>query len=286
MSHSPSVAVPARWRLRWNLGDGRLTLYFGLAIVFGWVLLALFAPWVAPYDPLLQNGDMRLTAPSLAHPFGTDNFGRDILSRVIWGARIDLQMALIGVIFPFLLGTCIGAISGYVGGRLDNVCMRLIDIVLAFPFLVLMLAIMAILGPGLGSFYIAMALVGWVSYARLIRAQILVLKESDFALAAKSLGFSHRRILFGHLMPNALFGSVVFCMSDAVLVLLNGAAVSYLGLGVQPPTAEWGTMVAEGQSFITSAWWICTFPGLAVVTLAMGFSLLADGVAERLGDRT
>lgn len=286
MSHSPSVAVPTRWRLRWNLGEGRLTLYFGLAIVLGWILLALFAPWVAPYDPLLQNGDMRLAAPSLTHPFGTDNFGRDILSRVIWGARIDLQMALVGVIFPFLLGTCIGAISGYVGGRLDNVCMRLIDIVLAFPFLVLMLAIMAILGPGLGSFYIAMALVGWVSYARLIRSQILILKESDFALAAKSLGFSHRRILFGHLMPNALFSSVVFCMSDAVLVLLNGAAVSYLGLGVQPPTAEWGTMVAEGQSFITTAWWICTFPGLAVVTLAMGFSLLADGVAERLGDRS
>lgn len=286
MSHSPSVAVPTRWRLRWNLGDGRLTLCFGLAIVLGWILLALFAPWVAPYDPLLQNGNLRLAAPSLAHPFGTDNFGRDILSRVIWGARIDLQMALIGVIFPFLLGTCIGAISGYVGGRLDNLCMRLIDIVLAFPFLVLMLAIMAILGPGLGSFYIAMALVGWVSYARLIRSQILILKESDFALAAKSLGFSHRRILFGHLMPNALFSSVVFCMSDAVLVLLNGAAVSYLGLGVQPPTAEWGTMVAEGQSFITTAWWICTFPGLAVVTLAMGFSLLADGVAERLGDRS
>jgi len=286
MSNSPSVALPVRWRLRWNLGDGRLTLYCGLAIVLGWGLLALFAPWIAPYDPLLQNGDLRLSPPSLAYPFGTDNFGRDILSRVIWGARVDLQMALIGVIFPFLLGTCIGAIAGYVGGRLDTVCMRLIDIVLAFPFLVLMLAIMAILGPGLGSFYIAMALVGWVSYARLIRSQILVLKESDFALAAKSLGFSHRRILFRHLMPNALFSSVVFCMSDAVLVLLNGAAVSYLGLGVQPPTAEWGTMVAEGQSFITSAWWICTFPGLAVVTLAMGFSLLADGVAERLGDRT
>ncbi|MFJ4374306.1 ABC transporter permease [Pseudomonas japonica] len=283
---SPSVALPARWRLRWNLGDGRLTLYCGLAIVLGWGLLALLAPWVAPYDPLQQNGELRLLAPTLAHPFGTDNFGRDILSRVIWGARVDLQMALIGVIFPFLLGTCIGAISGYIGGRFDALCMRLIDIVLAFPFLVLMLAIMAILGPGLGSFYIAMALVGWVSYARLIRAQILVLKESDFALAAKSLGFSHRRILFGHLLPNALFSSVVFCMSDAVLVLLNGAAVSYLGLGVQPPTAEWGTMVAEGQSLITSAWWICTFPGLAVVTLAMGFSLLADGVAERLGDRS
>lgn len=281
-----SAVAPIRWRLRWKLGNGRLTLYCGIAIVLGWCLLALFAPWIAPYDPLQQNGDMRLVAPNLTYLFGTDNFGRDILSRVIWGARIDLQMALIGVIFPFLLGTCIGAVSGYIGGRLDAVCMRLIDIVLAFPFLVLMLAIMAILGPGLGSFYIAMALVGWVSYARLIRSQILVLKESDFALAAKSLGFSHRRILFGHLMPNALFSSVVFCMSDAVLVLLNGAAVSYLGLGVQPPTAEWGTMVAEGQSFITSAWWICTFPGLAVVTLAMGFSLLADGVAERLGDRS
>ncbi|QXH37254.1 ABC transporter permease [Pseudomonas muyukensis] len=286
MSLSPLLAQARPWRLRISLGQGRLTLYGGLAIVFGWCLLALCAPWVAPFDPLQQNAELRLAAPSLAHPFGTDNFGRDILSRVIWGARIDLQMALIGVIFPFLLGTSLGALAGYIGGWLDNACMRLVDIVLAFPFLVLMLAIMAILGPGLSSFYIAMALVGWVSYARLIRSQILVLKHSDFALAARSLGFGHRRILFGHLLPNALFGSVVFCMSDAVLVLLNGAAVSYLGLGVQPPTAEWGTMVAEGQSFITSAWWICTFPGLAVVTLAMGFSLLADGVADRLGDRS
>lgn len=286
MSLSPPLALDRPWRLRISLGQGHLTLYGGLVIVLGWCLLALCAPWVAPFDPLLQNAELRLAAPSLAHPFGTDNFGRDILSRVIWGARIDLQMALVGVIFPFLLGTTLGAVAGYLGGWLDNACMRLVDIVLAFPFLVLMLAIMAILGPGLGSFYIAMALVGWVSYARLIRSQILVLKHSDFALAARSLGFGHRRILFGHLLPNALFGSVVFCMSDAVLVLLNGAAVSYLGLGVQPPTPEWGTMVAEGQSFITSAWWICTFPGLAVVTLAMGFSLLADGVADRLGDRS
>ncbi|MDU9034857.1 ABC transporter permease [Pseudomonas corrugata] len=285
MSRGLNSAPPLRWRLGWNLGNGRLTFYCGVVIVLGWCMLALFAPWIAPFDPLLQNGELRLAAPSLAHPFGTDNFGRDVLSRVIWGARADLQMALIGVIFPFLLGTSIGAVSGYIGGLLDNACMRLIDIVLAFPFLVLMLAIMAILGPGLGSFYIAMALVGWVSYARLVRSQILVLKESDFALAARSLGFGHRRTLFGHLLPNALFGSVVFCMSDAVLVLLNGAAVSYLGLGVQPPTPEWGSMAAEGQSFITSAWWICTFPGLAVVTLAMGFSLLADGVAERLGAR-
>ncbi|NWA11229.1 ABC transporter permease [Pseudomonas gingeri] len=283
---SAGTLVVRRNALSLRLGNGRLAMYLGLAILGGWLVLALFAPWIAPYDPILQNTDVRLLAPSAAHPFGTDHFGRDVLSRVIWGGRVDLQLSVLGVIFPFLIGTVVGALSGYIGGRFDTLCMRLIDIVLAFPFLVLMLAIMAILGPGLTSFYIAMALVGWVSYARLIRSQILILKESDFALAAKSLGFGHGRILFRHLLPNALFSSVVFAMSDAVLVLLNGAAVSYLGLGVQPPTAEWGTMVAEGQSLITSAWWICTFPGIAIVTLAMGFSLLADGVAEAMGERT
>ena len=259
MSSRPLIA-PWRLRLRFGLRNGRLTAAWGLLILGVWLGLALFAPWIAPYDPIAQNTDLSLLAPSLTNPFGTDNYGRDILSRVIWGARIDLQLAVVGVIFPFLIGTFIGAVSGYIGGRFDSVCMRVIDVILAFPFLVLMLAIMAILGPGLKSFYIAMALVGWVSYARLIRSQILVLKESDFALAAKSLGFGHGRILFRHLLPNAMFGSIVFSMSDAVLVLLNGAAVSYLGLGVQPPTAEWGTMVAEGQAFITTAWWICTFP--------------------------
>ncbi|MBB3242227.1 peptide/nickel transport system permease protein [Pseudomonas sp. Tn43] len=283
--NSQATTVP-RPNLRLGLRNPRLAMGLGLAILLGWLVLAIFAPWIAPFDPIVQNTDIRLLAPHLAHPFGTDNFGRDVLSRVIWSARVDLQLAVIGVIFPFLIGTCVGALSGYIGGRFDTFCMRLIDIILAFPFLVLMLAIMAILGPGLMSFYIAMALVGWVSYARLIRSQILILKESDFALAAKSLGFGHGRILFRHLLPNAMFGSIVFSMSDAVLVLLSGAAVSYLGLGVQPPTAEWGTMVAEGQSFITSAWWVCTFPGLAIVTLAMGFSLLADAVAEHLGERS
>lgn len=280
--------APAQWhtRLRLRLRNGRLAMLLGGSLLGMWLLLAIFAPWLAPYDPIFQNTELRLMGPHLAHPFGTDNFGRDILSRVIWAARVDLQICVLGVIFPFMIGTFVGALSGYIGGRFDNLCMRVIDIVLAFPFLVLMLAIIAILGPGLTSFYIAMALVGWVSYARLIRSQILVLKESEFALAAKSLGFGHGRILFRHLLPNALFGSIVFSMSDAVLVLLNGAAVSYLGLGVQPPTAEWGTMVAEGQAFITTAWWICTFPGLAIVTLAMGFSLLADGVAQVLGERS
>lgn len=264
---------------------GRTTLILGLAIFAAFVLLALVAPLVAPYDPIYQNADARLAGPGWAHPFGTDNFGRDILSRVIWAARVDLQIAILGVIFPFVIGTTIGTVAGYFGGVIDVIFMRIVDVVLAFPFLVLIIAIIAILGPGLKSFYIALALVGWVSYARLIRAQILVLKSADFVIAAQSLGFSHARIMFRHLLPNALVGSIVFSMSDAVLVLLGGASISYLGLGVQPPTAEWGIMVAEGQGFISQAWWMTTFPGLSIVGLAFGFSLIADGLGEWLGAR-
>ena len=268
------------WRLR--LGR-RPALAFGAAILILFVLAALLAPLVSPYDPIAQNTDIRLQAPSWAHPFGTDNFGRDVLSRVIWGARIDLQIAVLGVIFPFIIGTLIGTVAGFFGGVVDALFMRIIDVILAFPFLVLVLSIIAILGPGLTSFYIAMALVGWVSYARLIRAQVLVLKNADYAVAAVSLGFSRWRIMFRHLLPNAIAGSVVFSMSDAVLVLLSGAAISYLGLGVQPPVAEWGIMVAEGQPFITTAWWITLFPGLSIVVLAFGFSLFGDALGDALG---
>lgn len=279
-----SAATAVRMNVPWSRFLGRhMTLTIGAVILGLFLAVALAAPLVAPYDPIYQDAAVRLAMPSLAHPFGTDNFGRDILSRVIWGTRIDLQIAVIGVIFPFLIGTFIGTVAGFFGGIVDTVFMRLVDIILAFPFLVLMLSIIAILGPGLSSFYIAMALVGWVSYARLIRAQMLVLKSSDYAVAAVSLGFSRARIMFGHLLPNAVAGSIVFSMSDAVLVLLNGAAISYLGLGVQPPVAEWGVMVAEGQSFITTAWWITLFPGLSIVVLAFGFSLLGDGLGEWLG---
>ncbi|MBC8445062.1 MAG: ABC transporter permease, partial [Rhodospirillaceae bacterium] len=166
-------------------------LALGIAILGSWLLVAIFAPLLAPYDPIFQDAAVRLKPPSMGHPFGTDNFGRDILSRVIWGARIDLQIATFGVIFAFVIGTTVGCVAGYFGGWVDILIMRLIDIVLAFPFLVLMLTIIVILGPGLGSFYVAMALVGWVSYARLIRAQILILKNADFAVAAVSLGYSH-----------------------------------------------------------------------------------------------
>ncbi len=280
MRWSAARALTPRWSARFGRQP---MLAAGLGIIGLFVALAILAPLVAPYDPILQDATARLQAPSLAHPLGTDNFGRDVLSRVIWGARIDLQIAVIGVLFPFLIGTVIGTVAGFFGGIVDAIFMRIIDVILAFPFLVLMLSIIAILGPGLTSFYIAMAIVGWVSYARLIRAQILVLKTQDFAVAAASLGFSKARIMFRHLLPNALAGSLVFVMSDAVLVLLNGAAISYLGLGVQPPTAEWGIMVAEGQGFISQAWWMTLYPGLAIVTLAFGFSMLGDALADILG---
>ena len=279
---SAIISSPPSFSWRKFIGK-RPALCVGAGILLVFLILAIGAPLIAPYDPIFQNADVRLQAPSLLHPFGTDNFGRDILSRVIWGTRIDLQIAIIGVVFPFVIGTTVGTIAGFFGGIVDALFMRLVDIILAFPFLVLMLSIIAILGPGLSSFYIAMALVGWVSYARLIRAQMLVLKKSYYAVAAVSLGFSRFRIMFRHLLPNAIAGSIVFSMSDAVLVLLSGAAVSYLGLGVQPPIAEWGVMVAEGQSFITTAWWITLFPGLSIVVFAFGFSMLGDALGEILG---
>lgn len=273
------------WTTVSRRADLPLPLVLGLAIITAAILLAIAAPWVAPFDPITHDTPNALQPPSLLHFFGTDNFGRDVFSRVMWAIRVDLQIGFFGVLFPFIIGTAIGLISGYLGGLPDAIFMRIVDIVLAFPFLVLMLAIIAFLGPGLLSFYIAIALVGWVSYARLVRAQVLVLKHSDFVTAAKSLGFTHARVMLRHILPNALVASIVFSMSDIVLVILSGAAVSYLGLGVQPPTAEWGIMIAEGQNFITTAWWITTFPGLALVILAFGFSMAADGLGELLGLR-
>jgi peptide/nickel transport system permease protein len=262
----------------------RLALIGGTLCLF-WLLVALAAPWLAPYDPLAQDLAATLQPPSVVHLLGTDNFGRDILSRIIWGTRLDLQMGVFGVLFPFIIGTFIGAMSGYFGGFVDMVLMRLLDITISFPFFVLIIAIVATLGPGLGSFYIALALVGWVSYARLVRARFLVLKHADFVMAARSLGFSHLRIVLHHILPNAIMPALVFSMSDAVIDILLGSSLSYLGLGIQPPTPEWGLMIAEGQNFIATAWWMTFFPGLAIVLLATGFSLLADGAAEYFGIR-
>lgn len=274
-AESIAPAPRRRWALPW-------TLYAGAGITVIWILVAIFAPLIAPFDPYKQMFTVILQPPDLVHWFGTDNFGRDVFSRVLWGTRIDLIMGLLGVLFPFIIGTLIGCVAGYYGGWVDKALMRLLDVTMSFPFFVLIIAIVAILGAGLVSFFIAVALVGWVSYARLIRSQFLFLKQSDFVTAARCLGFSNRRIMLWHILPNAIMPAVVFSMSDAVIDVLLGSSLSYLGLGVPPPTAEWGLMIAESQNFIGSAWWMTVFPGLAIVFLALGFSLLADGLAEKL----
>lgn len=258
-------------------------LLVGLTMTLAWILLAVFAPVVAPYPPNAHDMNAILQPPSAAHWLGTDNFGRDVLSRIVHGARIDLLMGIVGVLLPFVIGVTLGLIAGYFGGLVDTVLMRVLDVVLAFPWLVLLMAIIVVLEPGLPSFFIAVALVGWVSFARLVRSRALVLRSADFVTAGRCLGYRPARLLWRHVLPNALAPAAVFAMSDVVLVILAGSAISYLGLGVQPPTAEWGLMIAEGQSFIFTAWWITAFPGVALVVLALGFSLMADGLAELLG---
>lgn len=261
------------------------TLWIGAGIVGIVALAAIFAPLIAPYAPNQQNLADAFQSPSWGHLMGTDNLGRDIFSRVVYAARVDLQIGVITTYVPLLTGVVLGAIAGYFGGWVDTVIMRLVDVVIAFPFLVLVIAILAVVGPGLKGLYIAVLAVGWSMYARLTRAEMLVLREQQFVLAAESLGFSRWRIIFRHAVPNLLRPNIVFSMADFVLNILLAASLSFLGLGVRPPTAEWGAMVAEGQNFLLNAWWITTLPGLVIVIVGIGLSLIGDGLAERLGER-
>ena len=196
--------------------------------------------------------------------------------------RIDLQMSFFGVVGPFVIGTTVGLLAGNFGGRADTVLMRILDITVSFPYFVLVIAIVAVLQPGLISYYISLTLVNWVSYARLVRSQVIVLKHADFVLAARTIGLGELRVMTHHLLPNAIAPAVVFVMTDAVLTIVLGSSLGFLGLGVQPPTAEWGVMIAEGQLYLGTAWWISVFPGLAISVLALGFSLVADGLARLL----
>lgn len=275
------IGYPAR--LHERLGEPPRLVYIGAATIAFWFAVAIFASLIAPYDPVAQDLRATLSPPGWDHPLGTDNFGRDILSRIIFGTRLDLEMGILGVLFPFLIGCTLGAVAGYFGGLVDTLLMRLLDVTIAFPYFVLVIAIISILGPGVSSFYISVALVGWVSYARLVRAEMLVLREQDYVMACRALGFGHLRIMLRHMLPNAIMPAVVFSMTDVVIVILLGSSLSYLGLGAQPPTPEWGVMVADGQNFITRAWWITFFPGVAIVLAALSFSLFADGLAEWLG---
>jgi peptide/nickel transport system permease protein len=271
------------WRFTVSPGWSRRVGIIGVLVI---VLVAIFGPFAVHYGANQQNLTDLLQGPSWKHPFGTDQFGRDTFSRVISAARIDLQIGFFGVTVPLIIGTVAGLLAGYYGGWLDLVIGRLIDIFTAFPFLVLVIAIVAMLGPGLFNLYIAITVVSWVAYARLARAETLRARRREYVTAARGLGYSDRRIMFRHLLPNIIPPTFVYAMSDFVLDMLAGASLGYFGLGVQPPQAEWGSMIADGHEFLLQASWLVIFPGAALILVGVFFSLLGDGLAEyiRRGD--
>lgn len=286
MSGSAGTAAPPGLSVR-ALRVPRLppALLAGLAVLSVAVALAVAPGWIAPYSPAAFDYHAILKPPTLAHPFGTDSFGRDILSRTIWATRVDLQIALFGTLVPVVSGTLVGAAVGYAGGWAEAVFGRLVDAVITFPFLVLVIAIVAVLGPGLFNLYVAVSVVGWVFYARIVAAGVAVERRLDYAAAARVMGYSTARIILRHLLPNAVSAALVYWMTDMALVILLGSSLGYLGLGAQPPTAEWGVLIADGKNYLNTAWWISIFPGFAIVATGLGFSLLGDGLADLLRPR-
>jgi peptide/nickel transport system permease protein len=258
------------------------TLVAGGSILLASIVVAFFPSLFAPYDPNAFDYAAILQAPSWAHPFGTDNFGRDVLSRVIHAYTIDMQIAIFATIGPFVVGSIVGALVGYAGGLAESLFGRIVDAVITFPFLVLVIAIVSVLGPGLRNMYIAVGVVDWVFYARLVAAEVKVQRRLDYADAARAMGYRPTRIIFRHLLPNAITPAIVYWMTDMALAILLGSSLGYLGLGAQPPAAEWGVLIADGKNFMTTAWWITVFPGVAIVLTGLGFSLLGDGLAEIL----
>ena len=258
------------------------SLVLGLTLLGVLLVCALVPGWVAPYDPLVFDYEALLQPPSGAHPFGTDQFGRDMLSRTIDAAGLDLQIAVFATLGPLLIGGLAGLLVGYFGGWADIVFGRLVDLVVTFPFLVLVIAIVAILGPGLINMYIAISCVGWVFYARLMRGEVRLQRQQDYVAATRVLGFRTGRIVFRHVLPNAVRPVLVYMVTDMALAILLGSSLGYLGLGAQPPAAEWGVLIADGKNFFTQAPWISLFPGVAIVLCGLGFSLTGDGLAELL----
>ncbi len=280
-----ALAAAAEERTRpplWRRVLSSRNLMIGAAIILLILFLGIAAPLLTSYDPLKPDYSQTLLSPRLSHPFGTDEFGRDILTRVLYGARIDLRVGFISVLSPFIIGIVLGSLASYYGGWADTIIMRMLDIVQAFPFLVLVIAIVVILGPGLNNMFIAVAITAWIVYARLIRSEILVEKEQEYVIAAKAMGGSDWRIISKHLLPNTITSSIVYSMADIALYILLAAALSFLGLGAKPPTPEWGALITEGQSYMTNAWWMSALPGLAIVITGIGLSLIGDGLSDLL----
>ena len=272
--------------IRKRSGERNITLYAGLTLFALIVLAAVFAPLLTSADPLQQNLlQARLAPGSPGHLLGTDDLGRDVLSRILYGARVDLRVGVLAVMTPLVMGSILGLLCGWWGRWFDTIVMRLVDIVVAFPFYVLVIALVFALGQGTKSIYIAISAVGWVAYCRIVRGQVLVAKEQEYALAARASGLPTWRILLRHLLPNVILQAVVYAMSDIVLSILAIVTLSYLGLGVAPPSPEWGSMIAEGQNSLLTQWYLATIPGLCVVVVGLALALIADGLVNQFNKR-
>ena len=256
----------------------------GMVIILSWAAAAIIAPLTSMRDPLAQAITDRLKAPSSQYWFGTDELGRDVFSRVIYGARISLPIGFVVIAFAMAMGSIVGATAGYIGGTYDLLIMRLVDITLAFPSIVLALAIAAVLGPSITNALIAMVLVWWPEYARLMRGQVLAVKNYDYVTAAVTIGVPPSRILLKHILPNTFAPILVKASLDAGSAILNIAALSFIGLGAVPPTPEWGAMISTGRYQFYS-WWLTTFPGLAILTVVLGYNFFGEGVRDSFDPR-
>ena len=259
----------------------------GLVVLALLYTVAILAPLIAPYDPIAQ-GDLTTTgylSPGSAHWLGTDQFGRDVLSRILYGARISLAIGFIAVAIAIVLGSLLGAIAGYIGGMVDAAIMRFTDMVMAFPRLVLLIMIIALFEPSLTLIILVLGLTQWPGTARLVRGEVLSLREREFIQAARALGFGRRRIILRHLIPNVLAPVIVAATLGIGNTIVLEAGLSFLGMGVQPPTPSWGTLVADGRQNLIGAWWVATFPGLAIVITVLAFNLVGDGLRDALDPR-
>ena len=257
----------------------------GLVLITIMVLIAVLAPFITPADPIKQVLSTRLKPPSLAHWLGTDQLGRDMLSRMIYGARISLLIGIVVVGISASVGTFVGLTAGFIGGRVDEVLMRLTDVFFAFPALILAMAISGALGPSLTNAMIAIAVVSWPVYARLIRAQVLSLREREYVEAARSLGASSQYIVWRHILPNSMAPLMVQATFDLGGAILAAAGLSFIGFGTQPPTAEWGVMISEGRNYIATQPWLSLFPGLAILFTVAAFNLIGDGLRDAFDPR-
>jgi peptide/nickel transport system permease protein len=257
----------------------------GAAVVVALAVVALAAPLIAPYDPTDIDIANVLSPPSARHPFGTDDLGRDVLSRMIYGSRISLSVGFVAVGIALTIGLTMGSVAGYYGGKIDPTLMRFVDVMLTFPTFFLMLAVIAILEPGIWTIMVVIGLTSWMGVARLVRAEFLTLKQRDFVLAAKASGAGNLRIIFRHILPNALSPVFVAATLGVAGAILVEAALSFLGLGVQPPRPSWGNILSTGKDYIEVAWWLSLYPGLAILVTVLGYNLLGEGLRDALDPR-